>query len=232
MTPRYPLAFIHGAGGTKTKWRSLTSQLQEDEYIAIDLPGHGSNDQELCSSIEEYGEVLANEITEPVIAVGHSMGGLIALEWAKRGENVKGIILVGSGYALPVHSSIIESLEEGTFPPFLFKASYAKSISEALLEEERKELEASPTNVALNDFIACDNYRNGRKTLESIQVPILSITGTEDKLMPPQAVDRLKEANPRVETVVIEEAGHYVQLEKPEETLRNIEKFQKTLLNG
>ena len=39
---KLPFFFIHGAGGTKSKWRTLDSIRDISQFI--DLPGHGEND--------------------------------------------------------------------------------------------------------------------------------------------------------------------------------------------
>ena len=72
------------------------------------------------------------------IVVGHSMGGLIALELAGISDKVKGVVLVNSSYKLPVHPKIIQTLAEGTFPENLFRASYAKAANSELLEKRER----------------------------------------------------------------------------------------------
>ena len=222
--------FIHGAGGTKNKWRSITSALGENENIYLDLPSHGENKAEQCETIEDYANVLSESITEDCIVVGHSMGGLIALELGARNDKVKGIVLAASSYKLPVHPNIITTLGEGTFPDFLFRASYAKGANEALLEEEKQELEASPTDVAMKDFQACDNYKIGKETLKQLQKPILAVIGDEDRLIPPNTEEELKAINPNVQVAKIEGAGHYIALEKPEDFIEQILQFRKGIV--
>ncbi|PWA12818.1 hypothetical protein DCC39_04015 [Pueribacillus theae] len=221
--------FIHGAGGTKNKWRSIIPVLGENENICLDLPSHGENKAEQCETIEDYANVLSASLTEDCIVVGHSMGGLVALELGARSDKVKGIVLAASSYKLPVHPNIIATLREGTFPDFLFRASYAKGASQDLLEEEEQELDNSPTDVAMKDFQACDNYKIGKETLKQLQKPILAVIGDEDRLIPPNTEEELKALNPHVQVAKIEGAGHYIALEKPEEFVNHILQFRKVL---
>lgn len=217
--------FIHGAGGTKNKWRTLTSLKNDSKFI--DLPGHGDNDAHQCETIDDYAKQLADEITEDCIVIGHSMGGLIALELAALNPKVKGIVLVASSYQLPVHPKIIATLEEGMFPDNLFRASYAKGASLKLLEEEQQELASSPTEVAMKDFVACDRYKGGEETLKKLEIPILALLGDEDRLIPPDTSDVLISLNPNVEVVTLQNAGHYVALEQPEAFIKEIMKFKE-----
>lgn len=227
-TNTLPFLFIHGAGGTKNKWRTLASLHSESTFI--DLPGHGGNHAEQCETIEDYANQVSSGITEDCIVVGHSMGGLIAIELAALNPKVKGIVLAASSYTLPVHPKIIATLAEGTFPDNLFRASYAKGVNPKLLEEEQKELKASPTEVARKDFIACDRYKAGEDRLKQLHIPILALVGDEDRLIPPDTRNILKRLNPNVDIVTIVGAGHYVALEKPEEFTREISQFKQKLL--
>ena len=219
--------FIHGAGGTKSKWRALT--LPDGKNKFVDLPGHGTNKAKPCESIEDYAKALADEISEDCIVVGHSMGGLIAIELAALHPKVKGIVLAASSYQLPVHPKIIATLAEGTFPESLFRASYGKEASSDLLKEEQQELEKSPVDVALNDFQACDRYKRGEARFQTLEKPVLAVLGSEDRLIPPNTTEELKRINPNIAISVIEGAGHYVALEKPDPFVKEILQFRQTL---
>lgn len=79
--------FIHGAGGTQSKWRKVREQLVEVNSDFIDLPGHGTNDGHPAASIGEYANILSQSIHQDTIIVGHSMGGLIGIELAAKNKN-------------------------------------------------------------------------------------------------------------------------------------------------
>lgn len=219
--------FIHGAGGTKSKWRTLTFFLEDHKSIYIDLPGHGENEGEMCQSIQEYAQSVSQSIAEDSIVVGHSMGGLIAIELAAINKHVKGIILAASSYKLPVHPKIIESLAQGVFPDKVFRASYAKNVDPYLLEEEAKERDELPKKVAMKDFQACDEYKIGKATVENLKQPILAVIGDEDRLVPPETDKKLQKLNPNIQVGTIEDAGHYAVLEKPESFLEYIVQFKE-----
>ena len=104
------LLFIHGAGGTSSKWRKLKVELDRTDlvYSIIDLPGHGKDKRIVPESIEDYARIINEEIKEDTIIVGHSMGGLIGIEVTVRNNNVKGLVLINSHYDLPVHAKVLE----------------------------------------------------------------------------------------------------------------------------
>lgn len=221
--------FIHGAGGSKNKWRAIAPFLETKprDYYFIDLPGHGENQSQPAQSIEDYASKLNEAFkNRNLIVIGHSMGGLIALEMAKQNPRVKGIILIASHFQLPVHPKIIGSLQEGSFPESLFRASYGPNAEEALLKEEQNELLLNPIHIITSDFIQCSAYQKGEKTLSQLKTPILAIYGKEDRLLPPYALEKLEELVPYLEKKIIEGAGHYILLEKPKEVAREILNFR------
>lgn len=223
------LLFIHGAGGTKNKWRSLNNQLGSARFEAIDLPGHGENKCNIITSIQDYASFVSNEITEDTIVVGHSMGGLVALELAVRNNRVKAIVLVASFYELPVHEKLLEKLSNGEYPKSLFNASYSKQANEVLIEEEREELKLVPVGVTSADFRATNEYRDGKDILANLSIPVCAIVGTEDRLIPQNAVEALKELKSDISIYVIDGAGHYPMLENPERFSADLLQFASSV---
>ena len=224
-----PFLFIHGAGGSSTKWRKVPQLLNENSATYLDLPGHGQDRSTCPSTIEEYATVLSKDIQEDVIVVGHSMGGLIGLELAAINENVKSLILVCSHFEMPVHPSFLEKLSEGIYPLKFFHSSYAKSVDQELLKEEMEELELLSLRIALSDFECCNKYKNGKEVLNQLNIPILGIYGSEDRLIPKDAQEKLLNEKHDAYTRTIEGSGHYVALEKAQLFTQEIVNFREEL---
>jgi len=219
------LLFIHGAGGTKSKWRKIETLLSNKNYEAIDLPGHGENKDNAITSIQNYAAYTNELIQEETIVVGHSMGGLIALELAEINKNVKGIVLAASFYELPVHQKLLDKLSVGEFPPSLFHASYSKETSTELIEEEKKELGLVPVGISHADFRATNTYKEGEERLASLKIPVCSILGEQDRLLPPGAIDAFKKVRGDMKISIINGSGHNVMVEKPKEFVEKLEEF-------
>lgn len=219
------LLFIHGAGGTKSKWRNTEGLMKDYSCEFIDLPGHGKSEYNIISSIQDFACFINSTINEDTIVVGHSMGGLIAIELAARNRQVKGVILAASFYELPVHSSILEQLEEGEFPNSLFYASYSKAACKDLLEKEQLELKKVPSEIALADFKACNEYTEGKELFAQLSIPIMAVIGNEDRLLPSKAIEKLREVKKDIHIYEIPGAGHYVMLEKPKDFVSAIQAF-------
>lgn len=224
------MLLIHGAGGTSSKWRRLLPYLRDVPYQTIDLPGHGQNSGKPHeNSIEEMARQIKISLAGKIIAVGHSMGGLIALELAHQYQDTVGVVLLASHYRVPVHSRIFEQLEQGIFPESLFKASYAPDVDPQLLAEEREELGINSMEVIKADFLAVNSYNNGETALRNLRVPLLVIYGSEDRLLVPDAQREILRCHPRAEVITIEGSGHYPQLERPAETAAALLKFRQYL---
>jgi pimeloyl-ACP methyl ester carboxylesterase len=69
---------------------------------------------------------------------------------------------------------------------------------------------------------------NVKRRLHEIDCPVLAVTGSEDKMMPPENAQLLADGIPGAESVVIEEAGHGFYAEKPDEVIRILIDFFKS----
>lgn len=224
-TDRIPFLFLHGAGGTKSKWRLVQERLASVEAEYVDLPGHGTDTGLAATSIERCAETLSPTILQDVMVVGHSMGGLIGIELAMRNKYVKGLVLVSSHYTLPVHPTVLSQLADGVFPESLFYASYNKQASKELLEQEHAELSLVSQQTAFLDFDACNAYSGGKDVFSRLEIPLLALYGSSDKLLPRTAMEDAMAANPRVSTRVVQDASHYMMLEQPDEFVSALLRF-------
>ncbi|HWL79218.1 alpha/beta hydrolase [Microbacterium sp.] len=82
------VVLVHGIRTSATMWRAQLEYLTErgNPVTAVDLPGHGSRMSELFT-IETAFETIDNAVRDaaergPVLLVGHSMGGLLSIEYA------------------------------------------------------------------------------------------------------------------------------------------------------
>ncbi len=72
---------IHGFGGNKEEQLGLSWRISNLGYntFTIDLRGHGENTLPFSPKIEEDIDSLVNTLHKPLIVIGHSLGGRLAL---------------------------------------------------------------------------------------------------------------------------------------------------------
>jgi 3-oxoadipate enol-lactonase len=79
-----PLLLVHGFGGAAWNFSELAPLLPGRRLIVPDLPGHGGSSPLPAPTLTGFADVLAELLEEPVDALGHSMGGVVALRLAER----------------------------------------------------------------------------------------------------------------------------------------------------
>jgi pimeloyl-ACP methyl ester carboxylesterase len=80
-------------------------------------------------------------------------------------------------------------------------------------------LEKAAPGVLHTDLKACNDYQNGLESAASLQCPVLFVLGRRDMMTPPRAAKKLIDSVPGSQTVIIENCGHMMFAEKPDETL-------------
>lgn len=77
---------LHGVGLRAEAWNPVADLLStEFSTLAVDLPGHGESGVPAgLTELSHYTDAIASELANPVIAIGHSMGAMIALDLATR----------------------------------------------------------------------------------------------------------------------------------------------------
>ena len=80
------LIFIHGWCSNRSFWNEQLDTLSQIyKTIAIDLPGHGEsgknrNKWSISSFADDVESVIQHQKLDHIVLIGHSMGGLVALE--------------------------------------------------------------------------------------------------------------------------------------------------------
>jgi pimeloyl-ACP methyl ester carboxylesterase len=94
------IVLVHGLGSTRAHWLPTARLLARDHRVTlVDLPGHGVSDMPVQFSLEQavtaLDLALAERGSEPVVLVGHSLGGLVcAAEAIRHPHRVRGLVLV------------------------------------------------------------------------------------------------------------------------------------------
>ncbi len=208
------VVFLHGAGFDRTAWRLQTRWFAHHErsVLAIDFPAHGRSAGPALESIAAMAEWAAALIEaaglKNAALVGHSMGGLVAIETAPemlesaKADTLKVQELMtfwGMGNAL--HKG-------GMVSPGLW-----------LRRESLAVLSGNRAGVIHADLAACNAYKDALARAAAIRCPTVLVLGDGDLMTPAAKAKPLAAAIAGSRTVVIANSGHFMMVERPDETL-------------
>ncbi|MFX1400820.1 MAG: alpha/beta fold hydrolase [Promethearchaeota archaeon] len=224
------IIFVHGSGGSSDDWKNQFNLKVNYKIIALDLPSHHKSDKFSELSLDLYVDVL-NELAthlniENLVLCGHSLGGaIIQTYYFKFPKNVKALILCGTGGRLRVSPMILNVLKDNyqTYLDLLFRA-FHKNTSKDIIDAYKIETSKIGDQITLQDFKICNNFDTLDIT-HTINVPCLILCGKSDYLTPPKYSKYFKEKIGTSKLFIIENAGHMLMLEKPNEINSMIEEF-------
>lgn len=228
-----PLVLVHGAGDSTRAWRAQTAFFGSRAH-AIDLPGHGERPDTLPEQVQvlDYVQVVREiiktelHLTLPVI-VGHSMGGLIALQMGlDYGTELGGLILVGTGARMRVAPALLANAKAQPEQALQVLRTPAILINNELdLSTQVANEQTGPQNNTLyRDLLACNGF-DVMQRLDELHLPTLIICGAQERNAPVKFSEYLHTHINGSTLRIIPNAAHYVQREKSEEVNQAIEEW-------
>ena len=215
--------FVHGSGGDHTLWERQYGALPGEFNVAsVNLPGHGlsggAGEDDVGRYVEWVKKIIgALGLAKPALA-GHSLGAAISLTFAIRyGSLLSAIVPVGGGCEMPVNAAIFDGLKDNPAATIdmILKFAVSKPNREVVTPALKEALNRVNPKLLSDDLRACDRL-DLAGDLSKIALPALFVCGDDDKMTPPDLSRFLAEKIPGSKLALIEGAGHYVMLEKPE----------------
>ena len=154
------------------------------------------------------------QVERPRALVGHSLGGAVALELARRhGELVDGLVLLATGARLPVPDRVMAGLREDFAAECerVVAASFVGGPSRAA-ERCREAMHAAGPATLEADYRACAGF-DARGALGDVRAPALVVAAGEDRLTPPWLSEELTRELPLAQMALVPGAGHAVMAE-------------------
>jgi len=229
------LLFIHGSGQSHLSWLLQARFFANRGWsvLAPDLPGHNLSGGEALATIEEMADwctALLDAIgVEKAIVIGHSQGGLIALEVARRhpGRTLK-LAILGSAHAIPVAEPLLNMARDAEDKAFRFMVSWSHATEghrhdhtvpgQSHLLLGHQVMGQNKPGVLRTDLLACNAYKAGKEAAAAISCPALLILAERDRMVPKKFGLELGAMLTHSRVKVIPDAGHFLQSEKSVET--------------
>jgi 3-oxoadipate enol-lactonase len=228
-----PLVFVHGFPLGRGAWQQQLDALRSSHrVIAPDLRGFGDSDTvpgptTMGQYAADVHALLQHCGTGPVVLVGHSMGGYVALAFAREfPEMLRGLVLVGTkagpdtaevaagrrATAEKVASQGVQELIDTMAPRMLAACNRDAD----RVGQVRGLMASSSTAGVVGALLGMAERPDSTALLATIVVPTLVVTGAEDALIPPTESTALARAIPGAHLSVVPDAGHLVAFEQPE----------------
>ena len=225
------VVLIHGVGLQKAIWGPQIEAFADCyDVIAIDMPGHGASTRPPeAPLLADYADAVLAVLDGLEIArahvVGHSMGALVALEFALAHPNrVAGVVAVNAVFCRTKQqraaiAARVDELQGGLRIPDWsgtlarwFGAPVPAHLSAAADHTSRLLGDIDPSGYARTYrlFAEADAEHAGR--LARLSVPALFITGAEDPNSTPAMSEAMARLSPKGRLVVMPETRHMLPL--------------------
>jgi pimeloyl-ACP methyl ester carboxylesterase len=245
--------FIHGAEHDHSVWALQTRYFAHHGFsvLAVDLPGHHRSAGPALTDIASMADWLAALLDAAGVAracvIGHSMGSLVALEFAARyPERASSLALIATAVPMAVSDALLDAalnrepeaigmVNQWSHSTLAAKPScpgpgfWLHGMNQRLME--RLSAKGEP-GLFHTDFTACNAYADGLARAAQVRCPVQLIVGRRDAMTPPRATKALAqafaEAGATVATVMLD-AGHALMTEQPDATLDALFSFASGL---
>lgn len=231
-----PIVFLHGLVGLNDHWdRVVQSVKQKARCVMLELPllDLSGDDCSIDGVTVLTAKFLEQHLREPVVLVGNSFGGHVALKLAiERPDLVRGLVLAGSSGLLertmvrevqirPSKEWVAEKIGELFFDR---SKMHPGDVDRAHAELSRR---GGARAIVRLSRTARRNHLGAE--LHRIDVPTLLIWGREDVVTPPEAAEGFLKSIRKSRIVWFDRCGHAPMIECPEEFARALGEFSDEL---
>ena len=250
---------LHGFGASLYSWDAIMDPLSKlGRVIAFDRPAFGLSERPLDwegqnpyspeSQTELVLGLMEHLNVDQAIMVGNSAGGTIAAQVALAyPDRVAALVLVdpavytgggAPGWIRPLLSTpqmrrigplFVRQIERRGDELLTTAWHNPDNLTQEQIALYKKPLLVENWDKALWEFTLASRASNLPERLQDITLPVLVITGDDDRIVPTADSIRLAGELPNARLVVIENAGHVPHEERPEAFMNAVQEFLNTL---
>jgi len=235
------IVLVHGLGSDANDWLPVARDLARDHRVVfIELPGHGIAPMTTPFALEQatlaLDRALAEQAKEPVVLVGHSVGGLVAAAEAIRApRKVRGLVLVETALSPQVTGAEAETLLasfdrdwEGTLHA-VYSSFGRDSAQGELLWAKASQVERATMRAWIPVALSTDLSDEA----SGLTMPVLAVLAprswdhgeTWEHVAKALGYTRI----PHLRGVRIENCGHFIMLDRPRRLADAVRRFSASV---
>ncbi len=240
------LVFIHGWVHNRNVWKKEKEFLSKKGYsvLIMDLRGFGKStkhpnpkDYSFEHFSSDIKKVLIKEKIKEYVLIGHSMGGMIALDFIQRYKDPKALVLLDTSYENPLKYYDTR----GYLTNYLKK--WINNYSEKfLIKQIIQDFDFVPKSNVVIRWLKSVRHTNSavvlgclkamitldkENELKEIEAPTLLMVGEKDFLTPLPISKKMKKEIRNSQLKIIPNAPHDINLSNPEVVSKQIHSFLK-----
>jgi pimeloyl-ACP methyl ester carboxylesterase len=236
------IVFVHGAGLDHSWWglQSRYFGYHGFNVLAVDLPAHGRSAGPGLAAIGDMADWVKRILDEKKIktaaVIGHSMGSLIALEFAARyPDAAEKIALIGVAYPMKVSEGFLDAAKRNDQSAYDMETIWGHAAQVPLAGNPNPgmwmygdtlaRLSRLAPGVLHTDLVACNSYAAGLEAAANLQCAALFVLGGRDVMTPPRGAEDLIKRIEKSSSARIAISGHSLMAEAPDATLNALIAF-------
>ena len=194
--------------------------------VAARLPVHRA-DLTRDASIPAMAARLLAETDGPLVAIGHSLGGRVAMEMAHQApDRMAGLVLANTGHhplgdgetakreaKIALGRKSMQALADEWLPPMVAPDRLADT---DLMNDLRTMVLRADADIHERQIRALIGRPDAGAYMGTIACPVLLVAARQDAWSPVVQHEEIAAAVPDAELAVIEDAGHFAPLERPD----------------
>ena len=221
----------------------IPGMMCDERIFAPQIEGLSDSIRIIVADISGYSTVheLAAEVLKKsppkFDLLGHSMGGIVAMEmYSQEPNRIEQLVLMDTNPKAELEEvkamrdpqmkaaregKLVDVMRDEMKPNYLDASDNRESILHTCMEMAK----SMGTEVFMNQSKALQTREDQQSTLRLIDVPVLVICGSNDKLCPVERHELMHNIINHSELKIINNAGHMPTLEQPKETTEVLKKW-------
>jgi pimeloyl-ACP methyl ester carboxylesterase len=241
-----PLIILHGLLGAHGNWHTLSrTRFSEHSHVfAVDQRNHGESPHrdrfDYDAMAEDARDFIREHTGGSATLLGHSMGGKTAMQTALRfPDMVDRLIVVDMAPRSypPSHQPIIQALQNidpseyedrSAIDDALAKDIPAFAIRQFLLKNLAYDTDTETYRWKMNLPVIAENYDRVIEAVtaeEPFDKPAVFIRGANSSYVQDDDMDQILHLFPQAELVTIDNAGHWVHADQPDDLADAVDAF-------